>query len=64
MVAASPELAAAISKIENDEQLTPQEKVQVRSWYMSQFNAFENVWTQLVAQKKPVEEVAVMFNTA
>ncbi len=64
VVAASPELAAALAKMENAEQLNPQETVQVRAHILSQFNAFENLWTQAVAQNLPVEEVAVMFNSA
>jgi hypothetical protein len=63
VVAASPELAAALAKMENAEQLNPQEVVQVRAHNLAQFNAFENVWTQAVAQNHPVEEFAVMFNT-
>ena len=59
--AGSPELALGLSKMEEGQALTPQERVQIRSYVIAQFNAFETTWMHMASQNHQVEEVAEMI---
>ena len=43
VIASSPSLAEAISKVESGTELNPQEQIQFRSLNMTFFNAYENM---------------------